>query len=65
MMKTVNSSMIHLTIYCKNIYKCHNVSPPSTTIKKRKKKCLNAGANGGSPLLNVCILMSEECHLSC
>jgi hypothetical protein len=30
----VNSSMIYL-IYCKNFCKCHNVSPPSTTIKKK------------------------------
>jgi hypothetical protein len=29
----VNSNMIYL-IYCKNFCKCHNVSPPSTTIKK-------------------------------
>jgi hypothetical protein len=25
-------------IYCKNICKCHNVPPLSTTIKKGKKK---------------------------
>jgi hypothetical protein len=30
----VNSSMIHL-IYHKNFCECHNVPPPSTTIKKR------------------------------
>jgi hypothetical protein len=29
----VNSAMIYL-IHCKNFYKCHNVPPPSTTIKK-------------------------------
>jgi hypothetical protein len=29
----VNLSMIYL-IYCKNICKCHNEPPPSTTIKK-------------------------------
>jgi hypothetical protein len=29
----VNSSMIYL-IYCKNFCKCHNVPPPSTTMKK-------------------------------
>jgi hypothetical protein len=29
----VNSSIIYL-IHCKNFYKCHNVPPPSTTIKK-------------------------------
>jgi hypothetical protein len=29
----VNSSMIYL-ICCKNLCKCHNVPPPSTTIKK-------------------------------
>jgi hypothetical protein len=32
MMEGENSSMIYL-IYCKNFYKCHNVPPPSTTIK--------------------------------
>jgi hypothetical protein len=35
MMEGVNSSMIYL-IYCKNICKCYNVSPPSITIKKTK-----------------------------
>jgi hypothetical protein len=29
-------SMIYL-IYCKNFCKCHNVPPPSTTIKKGKQ----------------------------
>jgi hypothetical protein len=29
----INSSVIYL-IYCKNFCKCHNVFPPSTTIKK-------------------------------
>jgi hypothetical protein len=24
-------------IYCKNFYTCHNVSPPSTTVKKKKR----------------------------
>jgi hypothetical protein len=41
----MNSSMIYL-IYCKNICKCHNVPPPSTTIKKEKKffkKTLSSG----------------------
>jgi hypothetical protein len=32
----VNSSMLYL-IHCKNFYKCHNVPPPSTKIKERKK----------------------------
>jgi hypothetical protein len=32
-----NSCMINL-IYCKNFCKCHNVLPPSTTIKKMKKR---------------------------
>jgi hypothetical protein len=32
----VNSSVIYL-IHCKNFCKCHNVLPPST-IKKEKKK---------------------------
>jgi hypothetical protein len=30
----VNSSMIYL-IQCKNFCKCHNVPPPSTTIKNK------------------------------
>jgi hypothetical protein len=33
MMEGVNSTMLYL-IYCKNFCKCHNVLPPSTTIKK-------------------------------
>jgi hypothetical protein len=33
----VNSSMIYL-IQCKNLCKCHNVPPPSTTIKKKKER---------------------------
>jgi hypothetical protein len=37
MMERVNSSMIYL-LYRKNIGKCHNVPPPSITIKKLKKK---------------------------
>jgi hypothetical protein len=37
MVKGVNSSVICL-IYCKNFCKCHNVLPPSTTIKKFKEK---------------------------
>jgi hypothetical protein len=37
MVEGVNSSMIYF-IYCKNFCKCHNVPPPSTTIKKRKRK---------------------------
>jgi hypothetical protein len=32
----VNSSIVYL-IYCKNFCKCHNVPPPSTAIKKKKK----------------------------
>jgi hypothetical protein len=36
-MEVVNSSIICLT-YCINICKCHKVLPPSSTIKKRKKK---------------------------
>jgi hypothetical protein len=31
----VNSSMIYL-MHCKNLCKCYNVPPPSTTIKKKK-----------------------------
>jgi hypothetical protein len=37
MVEGVNSNMIH----CRNFYKCHNVSHPSTTIKnilKNKEK---------------------------
>jgi hypothetical protein len=33
----VNSSIVYL-IYYKNIYKGHNVPPPSTTIKIKGKK---------------------------
>jgi hypothetical protein len=32
-----NLIMIYL-IYCKNIHKCQNVPPPSTTIKNKDKK---------------------------
>jgi hypothetical protein len=32
----VSSSVIYL-IHCKNLCKCHNVPPPSTTIKEKKK----------------------------
>jgi hypothetical protein len=35
MVEGMNSSTIYL-IYCKNFYKCHNVPPPSTTIKINK-----------------------------
>jgi hypothetical protein len=41
--------MIYL-IYCKDICKCHNVPPPSTTIKKKKfsiKKCPTHERAGG------------------
>jgi hypothetical protein len=34
----VNSSMIYL-IHCKNLCKCYNVPPPSTTIKNNMWKC--------------------------
>jgi hypothetical protein len=34
-MEGVNSDMIYL-IHHKNLCKCHNVSPPSTTTKKKK-----------------------------
>jgi hypothetical protein len=37
MMERVNSTMIYL-IYYKNFCKCHNVPPPRTTIKKKKKE---------------------------
>jgi hypothetical protein len=37
MVEGVNSSIVYL-IYCKNFCKCHNVPPPSTTIKKKEKK---------------------------
>jgi hypothetical protein len=33
----VNPIMIRL-IYCKDLCKCHNVPPPSTTIKGNKKE---------------------------
>jgi hypothetical protein len=31
----LNSSVIYL-IYCKKFYKCHNVHPPTTTLKINK-----------------------------
>jgi hypothetical protein len=37
LMEGVNSIMTNL-IHCKNLSKCHNVLPPSTTIKEKKKK---------------------------
>jgi hypothetical protein len=37
MIEGINSSMIYL-IYCKNICKCHNVSP---TKKEKKKDFIN------------------------
>jgi hypothetical protein len=33
-----NSSMIYL-VHCKNFCKCHNVSSPNITIKKKRKAC--------------------------
>jgi hypothetical protein len=40
----VNSNMIYL-IHCKNLCKCHNVLPSSTTIKEKmdglQKKAIN------------------------
>jgi hypothetical protein len=39
----VNSSMIYL-IYCKNFCKCHNVPPPSTTIKNNSYQTINRGS---------------------
>jgi hypothetical protein len=43
-----DSSMIYL-IYCKNPCKCHNVPPPSTTVKKKKvwRKVRVAKVKGG------------------
>jgi hypothetical protein len=35
MMEGVNSSVIY-SIHCKNFCKCHNVPPPSITIKTNK-----------------------------
>jgi hypothetical protein len=40
----VNSSMIYL-IHCKNLCKCHNVPPPSTTIKEKNKYILKKKKN--------------------
>jgi hypothetical protein len=37
MMEGMNSSMIYL-IYCKNFCKCHNVPPPSTIKKLKRRK---------------------------
>jgi succinate dehydrogenase/fumarate reductase-like Fe-S protein len=39
MVEEVNSSMTHL-IHCMNLYKCHSVPPPNTTIKGEKKNSL-------------------------
>jgi Fe-S-cluster containining protein len=39
MMEGVHSSMVYL-IYCKNLCKSNNVSLPSTTIKRKKKKTI-------------------------
>jgi hypothetical protein len=36
--KMLGSGQMIYLIYCKNICKCHNVSPRSTTIKEVKKK---------------------------
>jgi hypothetical protein len=36
MVEGVNSCMIYL-IHCMNLCKCHNVPPPSTTIKGKKE----------------------------
>jgi hypothetical protein len=35
-----DSCMIYL-VYCKSIWKCHKVPPPSTTIKGQKKSVAN------------------------
>jgi hypothetical protein len=40
-----NSIMLYL-IYCKNFFKCHNVLPPSRTIKKVTKKPQNSIEHG-------------------
>jgi hypothetical protein len=37
MVEEVNSCMIYLKDY-KNLCKCHNVSPPITTIKEKKNE---------------------------
>jgi hypothetical protein len=39
MVEEVNSCMIYL-IHCKNLYKCHNVPPPGTTIKGKNSRNL-------------------------
>jgi hypothetical protein len=44
----VNSTVTYL-IYCKNFYKCHNVSPPNTTIKN-KENLINVAENVGKKL---------------
>jgi hypothetical protein len=41
----VNSNMLYL-IHCKNLCKCHNVPPPSTTIKGKKKDQDPVGGGG-------------------
>jgi hypothetical protein len=40
MMESVNSSMVYFT-YFKNVCKCHNVPPPSTTIKTKQNNSNN------------------------
>jgi hypothetical protein len=54
MMEGVNSNMIFL-IHCKNFFKCHNVPPPSTTIKNKLIKNYISGKKTHS----VC---KQSCH---
>jgi hypothetical protein len=54
----VNASMIYLMHYT-NFYKCHNVPPPSTTIKNKQKLKTPSGEihqkGKESPKMNIFI----------
>jgi hypothetical protein len=53
MVKGINSIVIYL-IYCKNLCKCHNIPPPSTTIKRMKVIKMNE-----AEILELKIMMDE------
>jgi hypothetical protein len=70
MVKGVNSSMIY-SIYFK-FCKCHNVPPPSTTIKLKKKKTRIKATKSwffemdnkiNKPLANLTKMRREKCEL--
>jgi hypothetical protein len=67
MVEGENSSMMCL-IYCKNLCKWHNVSLPSTTIKKTKEICCEMWSFSGC-MVEKCILVKvrtclERLHIS-